>query len=280
MFKNLKSYLKLLRVRDWRGYFLITLFGFLISKGFLFPLRDIILFFVIVLLLLAFGFSINVCFDLKEDKYVKEIANPIVNKEIKLKNSLFLSISLGILALGLSITFGMKIFLFCLVGILIGFFYSVPPLRFKSRPILDLISHGLFAGALLFIAPLLIFDQELTLFYFLIAFSIFYLSILAELRNHIEDYKADKIAGLKTTVCILGQEKSQNLLKYLVTFCPLVLLPPFLFISQKYLFLFLIFTFIFLFFSIFKENSKIVKSYLLFNIYILLSFGLILFATR
>ena len=278
--KNLKSYIKLLRIRDWRGYFLITLFGFLISQGFLFPLKDIILFFVIVFLLLAFGFSINVCFDLKEDKYLKELANPIVNKEIKFKNSLILSISLGILALVLSMIFGIKIFLFCLAGILIGFFYSAPPLRFKSRFLLDLISHGLFAGALLFIAPLLIFQQELTLFYFLIAFSIFYLSIIAELRYHIEDYKADKMAGLKTTVCFLGPERSQKLLKYLLIFCPFALLPPFLFIPFKYFFLFFALSLIFLFFSNFKESSKRIEDFSLFNIYILLSFALILFAPK
>ena len=50
---NLKPYLKLLRLKDARGHFLIVLFGFILAKGFLFSLKDIILFWSMVFFFLA-----------------------------------------------------------------------------------------------------------------------------------------------------------------------------------------------------------------------------------
>ncbi len=276
---TLKPYLRLFRVKDWRGYFLMAFFGFVISKGFLFPLRDIIIFYALVLLFLAFGFSVNDCFDLKEDQYRKDRINPVVSKEISFRKALGISILPGILGLVLSAAFGLKVFLFCLAGALIGFFYSAPPLRTKSRPLLDLISHGLFAGSFLFVLPLLIFSPQLNPFHYLIAFSIFYFSITLELRNHLEDYEIDKAVGLRTSVCVFGYKNSEKLLRYLAVLYPLTLFPIFLLIFQKHLFLFLVFTLLFLSFFLFGKSFKIVKNYRIMDIYAIFSFGLLLIAT-
>lgn len=258
MFKNLKTIFKLLRVKDWRAYFSLLVFGFIMAEGFLFPLSDIILFFSIGLLFLAFGFSINDFFDVKEDK---EKNNNEINFPVQNKKNFLLSIFLGLLGLSLSALFGLKVFLFTLTTELIGFFYSAPPLRMKSRPFLDLISHGLFAGALIFIFPLLIFTPQLTLLHYLIAFSIFYLSVMLEMRNHLEDYQSDYRAGLRTTVCFLGYKNSENLLKYLIFFYPLALFPPFFLISQEFSFWFLILTIFFLPLFLLKRNYRIIDTY-------------------
>ncbi len=273
---NLEFYFKLLRIKDWRGYFLITTLGFVISKGFLFPIRDIIIFYTLSFFLLAFGFSINDCFDTKEDRLDKDKKNPIALKKISLRNGLIFSILLAVLGLALSTVFGMKVFLFCLMSILIGFFYSSPPLRMKSRPWFDLISHGLFAGALLFLIPVLIFSKELTKFHFLIALSIFYFSVILELRNHIEDYEIDKEAGLNTTVVFLGREKSEKLLRFLAVFYPLTLFPIFFFYQQFFL-LFSILTVIFLF--LFQKNDHKIKDYKIIDVYANLSFILLSIVT-
>lgn len=276
---NLESYFELLRVKNWRGYFLIAMLGFVVSKGFLFPIRDIIIFYIILLLLLSFGFSINDCFDTKEDKLDKYKKNPIALKKISFRKGLIFSIFLAILGLALSTVFGPRVFLLCLLSSLLGFFYSSPPLRMKSRPLLDLISHGLFAGALIFFMPLLIFSKDLTLFHYLIAFSIFYFSVILELRNHTEDYETDKAAGLKTTVGFLGLEKSEMLLKYLAIFYPLTLFPIFLITYQQHFLLFFAFTLIFFFFLLFKKNHQIVKNYRIMDVYANFSFFLLSIAT-
>jgi len=254
---NLKSFLKFYRIKDWRAYFSLGIFGFIIAKGFLFPLLDIILFLIISILLLAFGFSVNNFFDIKEDKEKGEKVDLLAQN----KKNFLLSISPGILALSLSIFFGVKVFLFVLVAGLIGFFYSAPPLRMKSKPFLDLISHGFFAGALIFIFPFLIFSSELTFSHYLIALSIFYLSAMLELRNHWEDYQSDFRAGLQTTACFLGYKNSENLLKYLSFFYPLILFPIFFLISQEFLLLFLIATVFFISLFLFSRNYRIVDAY-------------------
>jgi 4-hydroxybenzoate polyprenyltransferase len=276
---NIKSYFKLLRITDWRGHFLEVLLGFFVAKGFLFPLWDIIIFFAMSLLFFAFGFSINDCFDTKEDILNEGRKNPVAEKELSFKKALSFSITLGLLGLSLSFFFGFKIFLFSLVGILLGFFYSAPPIRLKSRPFLDLISHGLFVGVFLFGLPLLVFNVNLTLFHYLIAFSIFYVSVTLELRNHLEDYESDVRAGLRTSVCVFGPERSEKFLRYLMMIFPLSLFSIFLLINKIYMFLFLGFSLVFLFFLFSKKNSRIVKSHRIMDAYVIPSFVLVAIST-
>jgi len=273
---NVKDYFELLRAKEWRGYFLIATFGFILGRGFLFPPEDIILFFIMISLYLGFAFSINDCFDTKEDKLDRQKKNLIVSQKISFRTALTFSIFLAVLGLALSAFFGLKVFLFCLITILFAFLYSAPPLRMKSRPLLDLVSHGLFAGALIFLIPLLIFSKDLTLFHYLIAISIFYFSIILELRNHVEDYETDKKAGLKTTVCSLGLERSEQLLRYLAILYPLTLFPILLLVSWQYLLPFLISTLIFFFFFLFKGDYKMVKNYKVMDVYVIVSFSLLL----
>ena len=66
---NLKPYLKLARINNWRGYFLGGIFGFLLAEGWRAPVLDIICLPVIGILLFTFGFSINDFFDIKGDKF-------------------------------------------------------------------------------------------------------------------------------------------------------------------------------------------------------------------
>lgn len=273
---NPKPYLKLLRVKNWRGFFLMTTIGFIASKGYLSPLKDIVFFYITIVLLFGFGFSINDCFDVKEDRLDKSRKNPIVAGETNMKKGLFFSFFLASLGLALSTLFGLKAFFFYLGAVLVVCLYSVPPLRMKSRPWLDLITHGLFGGCLLFLIPFFAFNKELVLFDYLIAFSLFCFSIILEIRNHLEDYEFDKGAGLRTTVCVLGFERSERLLKFLVVFYPLTLLPVFLLDNWQFFLPFSILTTFFLYFFLFKDNHKIVKNYRIIDIYAAFSLGLAL----
>jgi len=275
MAKILNPYFKLLRVLDWGGYVLMSLFGFILAKGFLFPMQEIIVFWGIVLSCLAFGFSINDCFDTKEDVYNRTKDNPLITQKISFKKSLFFSLLIGVFALALSAFLGLKIFLFCLAGLIIGFFYSAPPIRFKSRPFLDLISHGFFAGVFLFILPLLISGMEITRIYWVIAFYIFYISITLEMRNHLEDYSSDKSAGLNTSVVFLGYDVSKKILDCLIGFYPLILFPVFLLAPIRIILLFLFSSLVFIIIFLFKKNLTIVKNYKVADIYTIICFSLL-----
>jgi len=281
---EIKTCGKLLRLPDTRGYILLVLFGFLLAKGFLFPLKDITVFWTIVFLLSGFAFSINDCFDQKEDKFDTTKKNPLVSKKISFRKALTFSCFLAGLGLILSSFYGLFVFLFCLLEVLSLLLYSSPPFRLKSKPLFDLISHGLFAGVFILLFPLLFFKIELNPFYYLIALSAFYFSIILELRNEYEDYEIDKAAGLKTTACALGKQKTESSLRYLAPFYSLSLLPIFYFLliispyNLAFLFFFLFFTLVFLFLFLAFKNHKLVKNYKLLDGYNILSYGLILIA--
>jgi len=273
---NFKSYTKLLRISDARGYFLLALFGFLLAKGFLFPFKDITFFWAIVFLVAGFGFSINDCFDQREDKLDKTKKNPIVLKEIGFRRALTFSLLLAFFGLFLSSLYGLAVFLLCLASIVLTLFYSSPPLRWKSKPPFDLISHGFFGGPLIFFLPLLFFKTQLNPFYYLIAFSAFYFSVFLELRNEDEDYQTDKIAGLKTTAHILGKQITEKLLRFSAIFYPFFLFLIFYLFLPVFLSLFFALTLIFLTLFLFFEKHKLVKNYKLFDGYNILAYVIIL----
>jgi len=90
----------------------------------------------------------------------------------------------------------------------VGWAYSAPPLRLKSRFLLDLAIHGLFWGSFLFlmgysmksIGSLNSVTHTLIL--------VFLASILWEFHNYFEDYYADKETGNLTFVVRLGLKRS------------------------------------------------------------------------
>lgn len=264
---NMGPYLTLLRIRNWRGYFLIATFGFIISEGFLHPFTEIFVFYLMTFLYLGFSFSINNYFDVKEDKLNISKKNPVATGELSSKNALLFSAILTVSGIILSAFFGPKVFLFYLVLTLLSLFYSSPPLRFKSRFLLDIISHGLFFGVLLILLPLIIFNFELTQFHYLIGFSIFYFSVILELRNHLEDYESDKKAGLKTTVCVLGLKRSEKLVKFLAMLFPVILSSIFLFRQFP---VFLLLT------TLFYLTFLIKKNYRILDIYANMAYGLLI----
>ena len=273
---KVKLLFRFLRVKDWRAYLLIAFLGFILAKGFIFPLKEVFLFWLINFLFLGFGFSINECFDVKEDRYHKEKEKVFIGKKLSFQKGIILSFFISLLTLILSALINLKVFLFSLISLFLGLFYSAPPLRFKEKPFLDLISHGLFAGALIFLFPFVFFEAKLTYFHYLITLSIFYLSVILELRNHLEDYQSDLKANLKTTACFLGFKKTEKILRYLAIFYPLILLP--LFLSQNFfLILFFIATLSFLISFLLSQNQILGKNYRIFDLYAFFSFSLLVF---
>lgn len=264
----MNSYIRLLRIKDWYPCFFIAVIGFIISKGYTSSFTKILVFYLMILFSLGFSFSINNCFDVKEDKLNRSKKNPVATGDLKFKNSVLFSVLFAVLGVVSSIFFGLKIFLFYIGLLLLSIFYSLPPLRFKSRFLLDIISHGLFGGALLFLFTLIIFGSKLILFDYIIAISIFFISVTWELRNHIKDYESDNKAGIKTTAIILGKKKSEKLLELMTIFYSIALFPIFVF-QRLFLLLFLIATFIFYLTYLTKKEDK------LFDVYTHICYGLL-----
>ncbi len=87
--------------------------------------------------------------------------------------------------------------------------YSAPPLRFKSRFVLDLVLHGLFWGSFLYLMGYFMKGNgTFSLNALPSVVLIFLSSVLWELHNYFEDYDADKEAGHLTSVVRLGLRRS------------------------------------------------------------------------
>ncbi|RLG41238.1 MAG: 4-hydroxybenzoate polyprenyltransferase [Thermoproteota archaeon] len=204
--------LRLSRVEDWRGYLGMALLGLFLNGVPSDPL-DTAIFMLIVSFYLAFAFSVNNCFDVVVDLLdVKDLnKNPVASGLLAFESAIAFSLAFLVAGMVLSYSFfGIRsTLLFSLLYLLAGL-YSVPPVRIKSRPYFDLLSHGLFFGGLLILAGPTTFGR-LTPVTLGIAVVLFFYSMFLEIRNHIDDYEFDKLSGTRTTVVHLGLEASERL---------------------------------------------------------------------
>jgi len=211
-----------IRVFDWRAYIGIALLGFVRNveiASFNTIIYRTLRFTVTIIFYLAFTFSINNCFDIKCDahKGTKIKRNPIAAGHITFREGLILSLCMAFTGLVLSyLWFDENCFLVYFMMLLLGGAYSAPPLRLKSVPLMDLLSHSLFFGALLYLYGLLS-NGGINLQAASLAASVSLYSIILELRNHLEDYEADLNSETKTTVCYIGYDRSRRLLRSLIT---------------------------------------------------------------
>jgi len=222
----MNPYIKLLRMKAWYAFFLLAFLGYAISGGVVMNPLDILVFSLMISAFVGFSFAINDCFDVEEDRLKESRNNPVASDEITKRRALVFSSSLALLGILFSGWFGFTIFVYFICLTLLSLFYSVPPLRFKTRYPLDILSHGLFFGSLILILPALIFGS-ITSGVLLVALSIFILSITIELSR----------AQVRTTAFVLGLDKSERIARIFGLIFPVTILP--LFLDGAYIFLFL-----------------------------------------
>ncbi len=235
----MNPYIKLLRMKTWYAFFLLIFLGFVLSEGFITQLLDIFIFVLMISGFVGFSFAINDSFDIAEDQMKESRKNPVAEGEIPLRRAKVFSLSLALMGLLLSLWFGLIVFIYLMCLTFLSLFYSAPPLRFKSRFPLDILSHGLFFGSLILILPALVFGS-FTIQLLLVSVSIFVLSVIVELGNHIIDFESDLKARVRTTVCTIGLKKSKRITRILALIFPLTFLP--LYINGMYFLLFIVVT--------------------------------------
>ena len=91
------------------------------------------------------------------------------------------------------------VFILGITFALVGFLYSWKPLRLKSKPYLDLISHMIFLGVLQFLITYLAF-RPLDLFVIPFLMIIIPFSMMNEIINELKDYDVDESTNIKNTV--------------------------------------------------------------------------------
>ena len=204
------KYIRLLRPIAW-----IT-FLFPLSAGFGLGVTSksnpfhVIFAFIAFICWMSFCFVINAIGDKEVDKFhdgrskdMNLAYQPLVTGEITKKEALYI----GTIFLFSSLLFAWLIsyffFLLMLIVDVFGYVYSMPPMRFKTKPIRDILCNALSAGAI-FIAGLSIGGENMNPVMILAAFvmaSIFYIPTV------VTDHEFDKKVGLKTSAVFFGPKK-------------------------------------------------------------------------
>jgi 4-hydroxybenzoate polyprenyltransferase len=213
------NYLKLTRVNEYL-HILVFIFPliFFISPDNLFSSLTIIVF-LANLLLTSFGYAINDIEDAEDDYYdlIKRKRNPIANNDLNKRKSYLFSLILMIGGLFLLYKINLLVFSLGIIFALVGFLYSWKPIRLKSVPFLDLISHVIFLGLIQFLITYLSFRSlDSSIIPFLMIIIPF--SMINELYGEILDYNIDKNTNINNTIQRLQKDDAKKLLMVLSIF--------------------------------------------------------------
>lgn len=228
--------LKLARPRTWFFAILSYAIGYLLSRGVL--SFTVIVGFIVYIIWVAGVNLINAYTDIKEDKVNLPHRYKMV-KNIGYKKVFYISLLLFSLTSIVTSFMPMWFLITYLIAVFIAIFYSMPPLRFKSRSIIGMI---VFCTPVLF--PLIgtwsLFDSIYnipSIIFFLGYWFITYGTI-----KNLPDYEGDKKIGIKNSATMFSTRKEA------VNFAVIILLSPFLilpflilsnFIELKFILLFL-----------------------------------------
>ena len=188
------------------AHILLLLFPviFLISPTNLFTYKALIVF-AANLCLTAYGYMYNDLEDAVDDYHdlEKRKRNPVASGEITRNQSYI--VNLALLGGGLLMLTYVSPFAFFLgvVFAFVGFFYSWRPLRLKSTPIWDVISHVLFLGVQQFLITYVAF-RPLDLFVTPFLMIIIPFSLMNEIMHELIDFEVDKKTEISNTVQMFG----------------------------------------------------------------------------
>ena len=184
------------------------------------------------------AYSINLLTDKEEDASTGRELNYFVINQKKGQVLVCLFIALGVLS---SALLSKTTMLFYGLIILLALSYSL--FRIKKISLVKNISTG-FILTLLFLfgaSPYLRFTLEMVIYYLIISFYVFVLSLLTDLR----DYDEDKAGGIKTLSVLLGRDNTTKIvyssfflfLAFVIISNSVFLYPLFIFAPLAFLFL-------------------------------------------
>jgi len=146
---------------------------------------------------------------------ITDVATDRINKKLFLLSEGYVPVRyayiemvlLWIVAILLALKFSYLFLIFIGISLLLGVFYSLPPIKLKGKPLLDTLSNGFGYGMINFaVGWLLVRSFDMSMF---IRFVPYFLSISAVFINttvvHIE---GDRKTGEKTTAILLGKQAS------------------------------------------------------------------------
>jgi 4-hydroxybenzoate polyprenyltransferase len=219
------EYLRVLRIRSWVGWIFYFVFG---SLAFAIPPVNVAFVFVSFFLCTAGIFVLNQYFDKGCDRfhfYKKHL--PIAAESISQNRALTIIIFLNLSAFLLIMVIDFSLLPLYLVYLILGICYSAPPIRLKSRPIIDVVAIGISSGVLPFLIGLQVSHQltlELSLPWiirryqdaFLTMLPIMFFQCATHILQAVGDHEADTKAGVKTFASKFGKKNSVRIAKSLI----------------------------------------------------------------
>lgn len=218
------GYLDLLRVRSWIGWVFYYALGYLLFAA---PTWNMAVISVAFISATAGIFVINQCYDLVVDRlHFEKNRLPIVTGAVSPRGAFLLYILTTILCMGLVVLTDIGLVPLFAVYIGGGIVYSVPPVRMKGRPFLDVVFVGAFSGMIPFLIGVQA-SHNLTLGWIwqwalpyqdavLVLATLFMFQSSTHIFQAVGDYEADRDAGEQTSVVRFGKVNSAKAAKFLL----------------------------------------------------------------
>jgi 4-hydroxybenzoate polyprenyltransferase len=164
-------------------------------------------------LAVAFAFMINDVEDAADDALdaAKAKRNPVSAGILSHRAAYIASFIVAVLSAALYALLGKWPFVVGTTCLLIAFLYSWRPVRLKSIPFVDLISHALMLAGLQFAAAYLTFSSTLGPRFFWPFIMAIGVSSYGELFNELRDLDGDRRAGVTHTASVLGPDAARRL---------------------------------------------------------------------
>ena len=210
---GINIYLRALRWRSWIGW--LFFFG-LGSTLFVIPSYTVIPIAISFSLVTGAIFVLNQYFDRKSDILNPQKKHlPVAAGDLTPKQSSILIVSLFATGLLVTVIVDYTLLFLFLTYIGIGIVYSTPPLHFKKRPVIDLLTVGVGSGIVPFLIGMQVSEQlsiDFSLPLILICIiPLFLFQIASHIFQAIGDYEADKEEKIATFVVRYGKDKSAKI---------------------------------------------------------------------
>jgi 4-hydroxybenzoate polyprenyltransferase len=229
---------KFIRLDDVIKWSAISFIGFILGIS-TFSIQEIILplsvFIASAFCIFSFCFAINNYYDADSDRENprRMHSNALASGEISKKTGMAINIFLIVISLLVSGLFKAEVFYLSIILLVWFGAYSIPPLRIKGRPGIDVLWH--FFGFFFIILWGALITGSLHILTWLIAVSLGVFSCIGQLWNHYDDYTFDKESGTRTFAVQAGLKTTKKTIHFILGIHLILLLPLCILYSIHYL---------------------------------------------
>lgn len=169
------------------------------------------------------AFMLNDYFDAPFDAvdHSKAQRNFFVQHALGKGRALLVALFVSVLIGAAFLQFGLRGLLSLAVGLFVMWGYSAPPLRFKSRPGIDLLIHAVFVETFPYLVVLILIDATWQPLDYVILAILFLSSTAAQLEQQLRDFEVDSQTG-RTFATTFGRRPTRWLLRLVTALLILV----------------------------------------------------------